>query len=97
MPSLLLLALSLQSAPVALPAPPPRSRLGVEDAVDCAETPGALACRKGSARFRLPIRENETFDRKADGLRQDGRQCGLVGPKVCTRKPRTILSTAPKE
>lgn len=90
MPSLLLLALMLQAAPAA-------PSLGIEDPVDCAATPGALACRKGAARYRLPIDDDSVFDRKADGLRQDGRECGLVGPKVCTRKPRTILSTAPKE
>ncbi len=92
MPSPLLLALLLQAAPATAPS------LGLDDPVDCAATPGALACRRdGATRYRLPLDEERTFDRKADGLQQDGRQCGLVGPKVCTRKPRTILSTAPKE
>ncbi len=91
MPSLLLLALLMQAAPATAPS------LGIEDPVDCAATPGALACRKTASRYRLPIDEDSVFDRKGDGLRQDGRECGLVGPKVCTRKPRTILSTAPRE
>ncbi|MEP9402415.1 hypothetical protein [Sphingomonas sp. VNH70] len=89
--SMLLLALLLQGAPVRA------TTIGIDDPVDCAATPGALACRKGPARYRLEGDEDESFDRKSDGLRATGAPCGLIGLKLCTRKPRTILSTAPKE
>lgn len=91
MPSLLLIALMLQAAPVRA------TGLGLDDPVDCAATPGALACRKGPSRYRLEGADDATFDRKADGMVQTSAPCGLIGLKLCTRKPRTILSTAPKE
>jgi len=84
----LLFALVLQSAPVV-------TKLNVAEPVDCTVTPRALGCpeRRGE-RYRLTDDDEPGFDRKADGLRQDGRQCGLLGSQqYCTRKPRTILST----
>ncbi len=85
--SALLLLLMMQAAP----AP---ARLGVADPVNCVLTPRALGCpERRNERFRLGDDDEPTFDRKADGLKQDGRQCGLLGSQqYCTRKPRTILS-----
>ncbi|WP_156347259.1 MULTISPECIES: hypothetical protein [unclassified Sphingomonas] len=83
----LLFALVLQSAPVV-------TKLNVAEPVDCVVTPRALGCpERRNERFRLGDSDEPAFDRKADGLKQDGRQCGLLGSQqYCTRKPRTILS-----
>ncbi len=91
---LLIFALAAQAAP---PRPPIETKLGVADPVNCVTTPRALGCpeRRGD-RYRLTDSDEPAFDRKADGLRQDGRQCGLLGAQqYCTRKPRTILATSP--
>lgn len=91
----LIVALVAQAAPVPASPPVAATRLGVTDPVNCITTPRALGCpeRRGE-RYRLTESDEPAFDRKADGLRQDGRQCGLLGAQqYCTRKPRTILST----
>jgi hypothetical protein len=80
---------------LAMQAAPPK--LGVTDPLDCTVTPDAIGCPgRAQARYRLPDDGDPGFDRKADALRQDGRQCGLLGQPLCTRKPRTILSTTPR-
>ena len=48
------------------------------------------------SRYRLDSQFEAAPTLKDRALREDGRRCQVVGPRMCTRPPRTLL-TAPIE
>ena len=82
-----MLVLLTLTAAVATPATPLRTHIvaqGLSCTIACEPTPPR-------SRYRLDAQASDDGDTKRQALATEGSECSVVGGRVCTRKPRTLL------
>lgn len=87
----MLLALALATASSAVPHHrAARIRAALRPSA-CATA--ACTAEPPRSRYRLDAPDEVPRDTKQTALATDGSACSIVGARVCTRKPRTIVTT----